>query len=113
MIRMQADSWWLLLVDLLSARALVWLASVGRGADLKPDVHHYFFDRYRRLAAYHRAHGRLAKAQQLEAKAQWHAEAGGADGPPYAAAMAMPRPRPFIRTDAVSTKQLDRPDNPA
>jgi hypothetical protein len=45
-----AQSFWLLLADLLSAKTLVWIASVGRDADLTPAAHRYFFDRYRRLA---------------------------------------------------------------
>ena len=107
------DSFWPLLLDLLSAKALVWVARVGRDADLTPEAHIYFFDRYRRLAEYHRAHGRLAKAKRLRARAHEHYQAGGGDGPPYAAALAMPRPRRFIHTDAVSRSRLDGPDDAA
>jgi hypothetical protein len=39
------DSFWSLSLDLLSAKALVWVASVGRDADLTPEAHVYFFDR--------------------------------------------------------------------
>lgn len=97
-----ADSWLWLSADLLSARLLVWVASVGRDAELTPEAHWFFRDRYQRLAQYHRVRGRAAKAQRLQAKADEHYHAGGGDGPPYAAAMAMPRPARFIRTDAVS-----------
>jgi hypothetical protein len=107
------DSYCRLLLDVLSARVLVWVASVGRDAELTPDAHVYFFDRYRRLAAYHRTHGRAEKAKRLQARADEHCEAAGGDGPPYAAAMAMPRPRRFIRTDAVSRNRLDGPDDAA
>jgi hypothetical protein len=69
-----------LLVDLLSAKVLVWVASVGRDAELTPQAHLYFFDRYRKLAQYHRARGRFAKAKRLEARAEEHYRAGG-DGP--------------------------------
>lgn len=106
-----ADSLFSLIVDLWSAKALVWIASVGRDAELIPDVHVYFFDRYCRLAQYHRARGRMERAQRFEAKALDHYQsAGGDDEPPYAAAMAMPRPTRFIRTDAVSRVRIPPPD---
>ena len=38
---------------------------------------------------------------------------GGVDGPPYAAAMAMPRPSRFIRTHAVSRNRFPGPDDAA
>jgi hypothetical protein len=70
-------------------------------AELTPEAHAYFADRYQRLAESHRSRGRLAKAARLQSKAEEHQHAaGGADGPPYAAAMAMPVPRPKIFTDA-------------
>lgn len=102
------------LVDLLSAKVLVWVASVGREADLTAEAHRYFFDRYRRLAEYYRAHGRPDKASRLQAKADEHYRPGGGDdGPLHAAAMAMPRPNRFIRTEAVSRNQLNGPDDAA
>lgn len=107
------DSFWSLWLDLLSAEALVWVASVGRDAELTPEAHVYFFDRYRRLAQYHRAHGRFEKAKRLQSKADEHYRSGGGDGPPYAAAMAMPRPRRFVQIDAVSSNRLDGPDDAA
>lgn len=105
-----------LTVDLASAKVLVWIASIGRDAELTPQAHLYFFDRYHRLARYHRAHGRLMKAQRFQAKAEGHRRAGGGDdGPPYAAAMAMPRPGRWLQTDAVSRNRLDEdgPDDAA
>jgi hypothetical protein len=105
------ESFWLLSADLVSAKALVWLASVGRDVELTPDAHAYFADRYRRLAESHRRRGRLEKAARLEAKAEDHLHAaGGSDGPPYAAAMAMPRAARFIRTNAVGTRPSGPPD---
>jgi len=100
--RTSADSWWSLAGDLLSAHTLVWLASVGRDADLTPDGHRFFIDRYHRFANYHRRRGHLGKAFRYNARAEEHARALGGDGPPYAAAMAMPRPKRFIRVNAVS-----------
>lgn len=111
---MKGDLVLLLSLDLLFARMLVWVASVGRNARLTPDAHIYFFDRYHRLAQYHRTHGRSDKARRLQAKADEHYRAGGgAPGPPYAAAMAMPRPTRFIQTDAVSRDRFNGPDDAA
>ena len=109
----RAEPYWRIALDLLSAKVLVWVASVGRDTDLTPDAHRYFCDRYGRLAEYHRAHGRHEKAKRIQAKADEHYRPGGTDEPPHAAAMAMPRPRGFIRTDAVSRKRLDGPDDAA
>ena len=110
----QGESLLLLSADLVSAKVLVWFASVGRDGELTPDAHMYFADRYQRLAESHRGRGRLAKAARLQARAEEHHQAAGdTDGPPYAAAMAMPRPARFIRSDAVSTRQGGRPDDAA
>ena len=40
-------------------------------------------------------------------------ERGAQNGPPYAAAMAMPRPNRFIRTEAVSGSRFNGPDDAA
>jgi hypothetical protein len=109
----QPEPFWRIAFDLLSAKLLVWVASVGRDAELTPEAHMYFFDRYRALAEFHRARGRHAKARRIQAKADEHYRAGGGDEPPYAAAMAMPRPSRFTRTDAVSRTHLDGPDDAA
>lgn len=108
------DSWFSLVLDLLTAKVLVWLASVGRDAELTPEAHLYFFDRYQRLALHHRAHGRAQKAKQYQAMADEHYRASGeGEGPPFAAAMAMPRPQQFVRTNAVSRASMDPPDDAA
>lgn len=109
----QSDSYWSIALDLWSAKVLVWVASVGRDAELTPAAHIYFFDRYRRLAEYHRQHGRYEKAKRLQSKADQHYRPGGGDEPPYAAAMAMPRPRRLTWTDAVSRTRLNGPDDAA
>jgi hypothetical protein len=110
----RTDSLWALRLDLLSAEALVWIARMGGEAELTPESHLYLFDCYRRLAELHRTRGRMAKASRLQAKAEAHYRAGGGDeGPPYAAAMAMPRPRRFIVTEAVSRNRLSGPDDAA
>ena len=61
-----------LCADLVSARALVWLASIRTDGELTRDAHLFFFDRYRRLAQWHRAHGRAARAKDLSARAEEH-----------------------------------------
>jgi hypothetical protein len=107
----EVESLLLLSIDLVSAKVLVWFASVGRDSELTPEAHSYFADRYQRLAESHRRRGRPAKAARLQAKAEDHLDAvGGSDGPPYAAAMAMPRPARFIHTDAVGTRHGGSPD---
>jgi len=102
---------WSLSLDLISAKAMVWLATWGRDGELTTDAHRYFFDRYSRLADYHRQHGQVRKALRLKAKAEEHRVDD--DGPPYAAAMAMPRPRRFMRTNAVSAGGWHDPDDAA
>jgi hypothetical protein len=100
-------------VDVLSAKALVWIASVGRDAELTRDAHLYFADRYSRLARIHRAKGRAGRASALDRKAREHLDLSGWDGPPLAAAMALPRPRHFVMIDVVSRTSLDGPDDAA
>jgi len=108
----RSESLWSLSADLVSAKVLAWVATAGRDAELTPEAHIFFFDRYRRLAEYHRAHGRLRRANRLQAKADEHYRASGGDGP-YAAAMAMPRPRQFVRTNAVAGRRFDGDDDAA
>jgi hypothetical protein len=107
------DSRLRLTADLLSAKVLVWLVSVGRDTELTREAHLYFADRYSRLAQLHRARGRAGRSSELERKAREHLDAAGLNGPPYAAAMAMPRPTRFVMTDAVSRTSLDGPDDAA
>jgi hypothetical protein len=103
-------SWWRLSADVMVARVLVWVALTGRDAELTSDAHLYFADRYSRLANIHLAHGRARRASQLGQKAERHLEAAGWDGPPYAAAMGMPRPRRLVFTNAVSGRLHDPGD---
>lgn len=91
----------------------MWIASVGRDAELTYDAHLYFADRSLRLARVHRRGGRVARAVVLEHKARAHLILSGDDGPPFAAAMAMPRPSRFIRTDAVGHASTQGPDDAA
>ena len=107
------NSSWSLSADLLSARALVWFASWGRDCELTPEAHRFFFDRYSRLADFYRQHGRLDKATRCQTRAEEHHLDTIDDGPPYAAAMAMPRPRQFLQTNAISARRLNEPDDAA
>jgi len=101
-------------IDLVTAKVLVWVASVGRDAELTGDAHIYFFDRYQRLAEYHRRRGHHVRANRLQAKAEEHYRLGGGDGPPYAAAMGMPRPTQWFVTDAIAPPHhLGGPDDAA
>jgi hypothetical protein len=96
------DSLWVLRADLLSAHVLVWIASVGREGELTAEAHAFFCDRYSRLAECYRGLGRMRAAGGAEAKASQHCPG---DGPPYAAAMAQPRPDRWVRTWAVSGRR--------
>ena len=88
--------------DLLSAKALIWLARRATQSDeLTIDARIYMFDRYSRLANYHRRHGRAALAERLDSQARQYRPNGGEGGPPFAAAMGMSRPRQWVRTDAI------------
>jgi hypothetical protein len=93
-------------LDLATASILVWVASVGRDVQLTSEAHLYFFDRYQRLAEYHRLRGHATRARRLQAKANEYYQLGGGDGPPYAAAMGMPRPGHWFSTDAVSRRRF-------
>ena len=94
-----------LVIDLLSMKLFVRL--LGRGGELL-DSHLFFFVCYSDLADYHRAKGRMAKADRLVAIAEAHYQAApGDDDPPEAAAMAMPVPRPPANTNAVSNRRID------
>ena len=54
------------------AKALVWVASVGRDAELTRDAHIFFFDRYQQLAQLHKQRGHEAASARLQAKADEH-----------------------------------------
>src|SRR2546430_5923970 len=96
-----------LLADIWSMKLFVWM--LGRNGELL-DSHLFFFDRYSDLAAYHRFKGRTAKADRLAAIAEAHYQAAPDDDePPEAAAIAMPAPRPPMKTDAVGTRRLHQP----
>jgi hypothetical protein len=97
-------------LDLMSIRLFVSFLCLGEDSELTSEAHLYFFDRYQRLADYHRNRGHYSRAERLQRKANEHYELGGGDGPPYAAAMGMPRPRNWIATDAVGKDVKDPHD---
>jgi hypothetical protein len=87
-------------------KLFVW--ALGRNGELL-DSHLFFFDRYSDLADYHRSKGRTATAEKLAAIAEAHYQAAPDDDPPEAAAMAMPVPRPPVKTNAVGTTRITKP----
>jgi hypothetical protein len=98
-----------LLLDVVSMKIFVWM--LGHDGELL-DSHLFFFDRYSDLADYHRQRGGIAKADRLAAIAEAYFQAApGDDEPPKAAAMAMPAPRPWTRTNAVSATPAKRPSS--
>jgi len=94
------DSKWRLRYDLITGLALLWVASAGRSASAKPDVHLYLSDRYARLANFYSSTGAHTKAQRLLGKAEFHYREAGVTDPPPAAALAMPIPEERVFTNA-------------
>jgi len=108
-----ADGPWALRGDLFVTNALLWVASARRTGEPKPEVHLYLYDRYSRLAEYYARRGNRKKATRLHEKAEAHWRRSGRPGPPFAAAMAMPRPRSPFFTWAVSKHDPRGPDDAA
>ena len=103
----QPESVWRLRADLASAKLFIWVVSLGRDAELTPETHLYLANRYDRLSHVHRVRGRHAAARRLARLAASHYRAGGWNGPPFSAAMAMPRPKRWIIVTAVSRHHAD------
>src|SRR5262245_66593746 len=85
-------------------------ASLGRaeaGGSLE------LYDRYWRLAEYYARRGKRKKAARLHDKAEAHYRRSGRPGPPFAAAMAMPRPPSPFFTWAVGNREPRGPDSAA
>jgi hypothetical protein len=105
----------LIVLDIVSMKVFVWVLGQLFTWAVDPnggilDSHLFFYDRYSDLADYHRLRGRTAKADRLAAIAEaYYQAASDDDDEPEAAAMAMPVPRPLIRTNAVSTTRLPKP----
>ena len=102
-----------LVFDVMSMRLFVAVlaafypfATDESGGILDSDL--FFYHRYTELADWHYSRGRTADADRLEAiaEAYYQAAPGDDDDPPEAATMAMPVPRPPLKTNAVSTIRL-------
>jgi hypothetical protein len=100
-----------LVIDIWSMKLFVRL--LGRHGELL-DSHLFFYIRYCQLAELHERHGRLARAARLDAIAEHYFQLApdGNHDPRKAAAMAMPVPRPWIFTNAVSRTRLAKPPSP-
>ena len=85
-------------------KLLVWL--LGRDGKLL-DSHLFFFDRYTQLADFHRQFRLLRLASKLLELARAHFDAAPGDDEPPAAELAIPVPRPPVRTDAFSKIRAD------
>jgi hypothetical protein len=107
------QSVWSVRWDLWSIRLLLRLALASGRGEPHPDVHRYLADRYARLAHHHQRAGRTDRAHRLRARSVHHRSLAGDDGPPYAAAMAMPRPSRGAHVDAVSRHRMNGPDDAA
>ncbi len=107
------DGPWGLRGDLVVTHVVLWVASARRGGEPKPEVHLYLYDRYSRLAQYYERRGKRKKAARLHDKAEAHWRRSGRPGPPFAAAMAMPRPRLPFFTWALGNRERRDPDDAA
>lgn len=92
-----------LLLDIASMKVFVWL--LGNNGELL-DSHLFFYHRYFELGELYEKAGRADKAVRFFAIAEAHFQAAPDDHPPEAAAAAMPVPKPWRRTNAVSTTRL-------
>ena len=109
-----------LVFDIVSMRlfvcvlATVFPSAADAGGGIL-DSHLFLYHRYTALADWHHSRKRMADAEKLEAiaEAYYQAAPGDDDDPPEAATMAMPVPRPPVKTNAVSTIRVrTRPGPP-
>ena len=101
---------WKLQAEILTARLLIWIGRVGRAADASREAHLYLAVHYDLLAHHYVRRCRYVKARRFACLAAEHYRAGGWDGPPYAAAMAMPVPERWVVVNAVSAQRLSSAD---
>jgi hypothetical protein len=85
---------WRLRFDIVVVAGFARMVCLGREGRLSPELHMFLYDRYWRLGKWHEARGRARRAQALKSRALHHWEETGYDGPPFAAALAMPVPLP-------------------
>ena len=104
----------LMVLDIVSMKVFVWVLGQLFTWAVDPnggilDSHLFFYDRYSDLAEYHDLRGRIPKADRLTAIAEaYYQAAPDDDDEPEAAAMAMPVPRPPIKTNAVSITRVPK-----
>ena len=104
---------WRCRADLVTTLPLLWVASRGGLREPPPAVHLFLWDRYVRLAEHHSRRGHRRTAMRLHRKAEAHYRRSGHRGPPFAAALAMPVPRPPMFTWAVAATSMRPPDDAA
>jgi hypothetical protein len=92
-------SLWRIHADLLTARLLLAVAP-GAAERLGPEDHRFLAERHARLAVWWRSIGWAMRSRAHEDKAALHWRAAGADDPPPAVAVGLPRPWPSVRVDA-------------
>jgi hypothetical protein len=102
-----------IVIDIVSMKVFVWVLGQLFTWAVDPsggilDSHLFFYGRYSDLAEYHRSKGHTARADRLTAIAEAYYRAAPDDDEPEAAAMAMPVPRPWINTNAVSSTRLPK-----
>jgi hypothetical protein len=90
---------WRIHVDLLTARLLLAVAP-SAVSQLSAEDHRFLAVRHAQLATRWRHFGWQGRAGAHEDKAAWHWRAAGADDPPPAVAVGMPRPSPGAAVDA-------------
>lgn len=90
---------WRIHLDLLTARLLLALAP-SAASNLGAEDHRFLAVRHDALAARWRQVGWTTRATAHEEKAAAHWRAAGADEPPPAVAVGLPRPVPYARVDA-------------
>ncbi len=89
--------------DVAWTQGLLKVSGLFRSGEPLPEVYLYLADRYGRLARCYGRKGRKEREKVMDAKAAHYFRLGGGE-PPSTAAVAMPRPRPPIFTNAIGTK---------
>jgi hypothetical protein len=98
-------------IDICVAQLLLVVAKAGKPGEPNSDVCFYLGDRYLRLAEKHQQRGASRKSRRLRAKAEKYL--GPLQGPPYAAAMAMPVPKRPTFTAAIGWRPRKGPPDDA
>src|SRR5687768_15374917 len=102
---------WRIQHDLLWARIFAFLAGPGRDLSDRYELNDELADLYFELAAARRAAGLLKQSVAAERKAQEYAVRGTPPEPRPAAALAMPAPPRYTRTEAYGRPMPSEPDD--